>query len=282
MTAAPFPILGDSGYAAYVGPLTHKGGANPSTHIASVRYPVQVAPIVSVVKLLPADGLRACNEVLAWLFLRAAGVRVARNAALLSLTEAKAVKVLGRKLVPKTLVHDKHVLAWAAQQLDFKSIQALFSGSRASQRWLALLQTVEGAAIAAFDETFLNVDRNPGNVLYASPNAGIAIDHELCFGMQNWRSGTLSHLAMDGDSLGAVRRAVAGNTLSRTAMNTIFSAMVLHGQRHGEALRACEGHMVDFLTRIYPSEAKQLCPRVLSFVAERTAQRWMEERLGVL
>lgn len=165
MQSTPFPLLGDSHYGAFVGPLSHRGGANPSTHIATVRYPVQTAPIISVVKLMPADGLRACNEALAWLFLRANGVRVARNAAILSLTEAKAVKVLGRKLVPKTLVHDKHVLAWAAQQFDYRSIQALFSGSMADERWLDMLQTVEGAAIAAFDETFLNVDRNPGNVL---------------------------------------------------------------------------------------------------------------------
>ena len=282
MPAATFPILGDSHYAAYVGPLAHKGGANPSTHIATVRYPVQTAPIISVVKLLPADGLRACNEALAWLFLRSAGVRVARNAALLSLTEAKAVKVLGRKLVPASLVHDKHVLAWAAQEFDYKSIQALFGGSAANERWLAMLQTVEGAAIAAFDETFLNVDRNLGNVLYARADAGIAIDHELCFGSQNWRTGSLSHLRMDGDSLRTVRQAVSGNKLSRYEMGKIFNAMVLHGQRHGEALRACEGHMVEFLTRVYPNDAHQLCPRVLSFVAERTAQRWMEERLGVL
>ena len=282
MPATAFPILGDSHYAAYVGPLAHKGGANPSTHIATVRYPVQSAPIISVVKLLPADGLRACNEALAWLFLRANGVRVARHAAILSLTEAKAVQVLGRKLVPKALVHDKHVLAWAAQQFDFRSIQALFSGSNANERWLAMLQTVEGAAIAAFDETFLNVDRNPGNVLYASPDAGIAIDHELCFGTQNWRSGALSHLKMDGDSLRVVRRAVSTNKLSRQEMGQIFNSMVFHGQRHGQALRACEGHMIDFLTRIFPTEAEQLSPRVLSFIAERTAQRWMEERLGVV
>lgn len=282
MTSAPFPILSDQHYTSYVGPLTHKGGANPSTHIATVRYPVQTAPIISVVKLLPADGLRACNEALAWLFLRSAGVRVPRNAALLSLTEAKAVQVLGRKLVPASLVHDKHVLAWAAQQFDFKSIQALFGGSASNERWLAMLQTVEGAAIAAFDETFLNIDRNPGNVLYANPDAGIAIDHELCFGSQNWLKGNLSHLAMDGDSLRTVRRAVSGNKLSRTTMGEIFNAMVLHGQRHGEALRACESHLADFLGRVYPSDAHQLCPRVLSFVAERTAQRWMEERLGVL
>lgn len=46
-----FPLLGDAAYVTYVGALAHRG-ANPTTHLAEVRYPVQTAPVVSVVKLL--------------------------------------------------------------------------------------------------------------------------------------------------------------------------------------------------------------------------------------
>lgn len=282
MAGGQFPILGNGAYDMYVGPLTHKGGANQTTHIATIRYPVQAAPITSVVKLMPADGLYACNEALAWLFLRALGVQAPRHAALISMTEAKAVRVLGRKLVTKGYVSDKHVLAWATQQLDFKSIQVLFAGSQADLQWLALLQTVEGAAIAAFDEAFLNVDRNFGNVLYINAHSCIAVDHEMCFGIQNWVAADLIHLDMDGDSMRAVKRARATKKLSQHELSIILNGIVFHAQKHSATLKACEDHMTRFIAGVHPQNAQQLTARVLSFITERTALHWMEERLGVV
>ena len=275
-------MLGHTAYGTYLGPLSHKGGANKTTHLAEIRYPVQAAPIASVVKLMPPDGLAACNEALAWLFLRAGGFSAPTNAAILVLPEAKIVEILGRKLVPKQWVHQGKVVAWAARQLDFKSIQAVFAGTNADAKWLEVLRTVEGAAIAAFDEAFLNIDRNTGNMLFVSNSNCVPIDHELCFATQNWLAGELHHLDMDGDSLRVLRAAVLGGKVPANELHTAYNRMVFHAQKHAEALQACEAHMQTLLETLYPSQASELAPRVLSFVTERTALRWMEERLGVV
>lgn len=276
-----FPLLGDPDYITYVGALSHRG-ANATSHLAEIRYPVQKAPIISVVKLLHPSGLAACNEAMAWLFLRAAGVPAPRNAALVTLSEAKAVKILGRRAIDPAIVHEGHVLAWAAKKLEFGSIRALFAGTKGDARWLAVLRTLEGAAIAAFDEAFLNIDRNIGNVLFIGKDACVPIDHEQAFGMQDWVNGELLHLPQDGDSLRALKAARAGGKLSLSAFNETLNRMVFHAEKHGDALQACSAHIADLLDRVYADRAEEMTGRVLSFVAARTAQQWVKERLGVL
>ncbi len=279
--AAPFPVLGDPAYVAYIGDLSFKGGANTSTHIAEIRYPVQAAPVVSVVKLLAADGLAACNEALAWLFLRAAGIPSPRTAAILTLTEKKAVEVLGRKRVPQKWVSNGYIRAWAAEQLDFKSIQVLFAGSRAEDRWVALLQTVHGAAIAAFDEAYLNIDRNTGNILFSGESSCVPVDHELCFGLQNWLTDDLKHLNMDGDGVRQLKTAVQAKKVADVELQQAYGKIVFHAEKHAASLQACHAHISELLSRVYPNEGTVLAQRVLSFVTERTAQNWMKDRLGV-
>lgn len=276
-----FPLLGDAAYVTYVGPLAHRG-ANPTTHLAEVRYPVQTAPVVSVVKLLNPDGLCACNEAMAWLFLRAAGVPTPRHAAILTMSEAKAIKVLGKKTIHTGLVHQGFVLAWASKKLDFFSIKALFAGSAGADRWLDALRTAEGLAIAAFDEVFLNIDRHPGNVLYISKDSFVPIDHELCFGMQDWTRHDLSHHLSDGDSLRRLKQAQAGGNLARAAFEQALNRMAHHAEAHGQALAACKGQIAQLLQQVYPEHADAMSTRVLSFIAERTAQQWIKDRLGVI
>lgn len=277
----PFPVLGNSSYMTYIGPLTNLG-ANPSTHLADVRYAAHGAPVISVVKLLPADGLKACNEALAWLFLHAAGISCPKNAAILTLSESKVVKILGRKRVPHHLVQGGKVMAWAAQQLEFKSIQALFAGTQADTRWLGVLRTLNGAAIAAFDEAFLNIDRNTGNILFTSASSCVPIDHEMTFGTQNWLTGTLTHLPKDGDSLRTLKNAASSGKMPMTELNTIYNRMAFHAQRHSQAMDECRAQMAQLIAKVYPKQADDLTSRVLSFIAERTALAWMEERLGVV
>lgn len=278
---AQFPLLGEADYVSYVGDLYFKGGANISTHIAEVRYPVQTVPVISVVKLLPADGLSVCNEALAWLFLRAAGIPSPRNAAMLILTEAKAVNVLGRKRVPKNWVSNGYIRAWAAERLDFRSIQALFAGSSSEDRWLAMLQTVQGTAIAAFDEAYLNIDRNTGNILFLSKSSCVPVDHEQCFGQQDWVTGHMHHLNIHGDSVRQLKNGVSGGKVHGTDLQQAYGNMVFHAEKHAVALQACQDHITDLLTRVYPSEGAALALRVLSFLTERTAVNWMKDRLGV-
>ncbi len=276
-----FPLLGDAAYVTYVGALAHRG-ANPTTHLAEVRYPVQTAPVVSVVKLLDPNGLCACNEAMAWLFLRAAGVPAPRHAAILTLSEAKAIKALGKKTIHPELVHQGFVLAWASKKLDFSSIKALFAGTAGADRWLTALCTAEGLAIAAFDEVFLNIDRNPGNVLYISKDSFVPIDHELCFGMQDWTRNNLAHHPADGDSLRRLRQAQAGGTMARATFEQALNRMAYHAESHAQALRACRGQITQLLQQIYPQQADEMSTRVLSFIAERTAQQWIKDRLGVI
>lgn len=265
----------------YVGPLNHLG-ANPSTHLAEVRYGSHGSPVISVVKLLPADGLKACNEALAWLFLHAAEMPCPKNAAILTLTEAKAVKVLGRKCVPHHCVHGGRVIAWAAQQLEFNSIQALFAGTQADARWLEVLRTVNGAAIAAFDEAFLNIDRNTGNVLFTSVSSCVPIDHEMAFGTQNWLTGALTHLPKNGDSLRTLKNAAASGRMPMAELGTAYNRMAFHAQRHSKALQDCRAQMEQLIAKVYPRQANELTLRVLSFITERTALAWMEDQLGVV
>lgn len=278
---APFPVLGDAAYVTYVGDLTYRGGANSSTHIAEIRYPVQTAPVISVVKLLPADGLAACNEAMAWLFLRAAGIASPRTAAILTLSEKKAVDILGRKQVPKKWVSNGYIRAWAAQQMDFRSIQVLFAGSKSEERWIALLQTAQGAAVAAFDEAYLNIDRNTGNILFSSDSSFVPVDHEQCFGLQNWLIGDIQQLNIDGDSIRQLKTAVRGGKVCDTDLQQAYGKIVFHAEQHAASLQACQAHMSELLSRVYPSDGDLLAQRVLSFVTERTAQNWMKDRLGV-
>lgn len=276
-----FPLLSDPDYITYIGPLSIRG-ANPTTHLAEVRYPVQSAPIISVVKAMPPTGLLACNEAIAWLLLRATGLPSPRNAGVMTLTESKAVKVMGRKAIPAALVREGHVLLWTAQKLDFSSIKALFAGTKGDARWVALLKTVQGAAIAAFDEALLNLDRNTGNVLYISADACAPIDHELSFGTQDWIHHDLLHLPTDGDSLRTLKHGVASGKLAISAYAEALNRMVFHAERHGQALQACSAHIADFLSRVFPDQHEEMTERVLSFVAARTAQQWIKDRLGVV
>lgn len=276
-----FPLLGDAAYVTYVGAMQHRG-ANATTHLAEIRYPAQTAPVISVVKLLHPSGLGACNEAMAWAFLRAAGVPAPRHAAILTLSEAKAVKILGRKAIHASLAHQGHVLAWAAKKMDFHSIKAVFAGTKGDSRWLAALRTVEGAAIAAFDEAFLNIDRNTGNVLYIGKDSFIPIDHELSFGMQDWIAGDLLHLPTDGDSLRTLKEARANGKISIATFSQAMNHMAFHAEKHADALAACKAQIAYLLQQVYPDEANRLTPRVLSFIAARTAQHWIKERLGVM
>jgi hypothetical protein len=236
---------------------------------------------MSVVKLLPPDGLAACNEALSWLFLRAVGIPSPRTSSLLTLSEKKVVDILGRKQVPKKLVSNGYVRAWAAEKLDFRSIQVLFAGSKSEERWLKLLQTTEGAAIAAFDEAFLNVDRNTGNVLFSGGSSCIPVDHEQCFGLQNWLKDDLQQLKLDGDSIRLLKIGVQAGKVRDTELQQTYGKIVFHAEKHQASLQACQGHMKELLCRVYPSDGILLAERVLSFVTERTVQQWMHNRLGV-
>lgn len=276
-----FPVLNESAYVSHVGPLSHRG-ANASTHIAEVRYPVQSAPVISVVKLMQPDGLRACNEAISWLFLRAAGISAPKHAAILVLSHAKAVQVLGRKGVPDEWVHNGHVLAWASQKLEFGSIQAVFAGTEADTKWLEVLRSAKGAAIAAFDEMFFNIDRNTGNVLFTRGGTCVPIDHEMVFGQQNWLSADLQHSSAPGDSMRVLLRARDGRKLPQDEFERVCSHMVHLAQQHEGALSACQDEIRNLLVRVYPKQAAAAAQRILSFVGERATQQWLQDRLGVI
>lgn len=276
-----FPILSNAAYINYVGPLQHRG-VNASTHLAEIRYPVQRMPIVSVVKLMPPDAVRICNEALAWLFLRGAGVPQARHAAILTLSEKKAVAVLGRKIVYKDMVRDGHVLAWASHQMDAHSLRVLFAGTEGDRKWAKLLCTVQGAAIAAFDETFLNVDRNLGNVLYVNDNSCLPVDNEHIFGGHNWALSPLTPTVASSDTLRRLRNAQQTSQMTLNEYQAACNRMVFHAQKHRFALDSARHEMSQLVASIYPHNAIDLAQRVLSFVTERTASRWMEDRLGVV
>jgi len=257
-------------------------GANPTTHLATIRYPVQNAPVISVVKLLPPQGHQACNEAIAWLFLRAAGVAIPKHAALLAISERKMVAVLGRKAVAKHLVSNGYVMAWAAQKLNFASIQVMFAGHVGDDRWLKAMCTLQGAAIAAFDEAFLNVDRNTGNILFMNNSAFVPIDHEMIFGLQPWNIGNLIDTRADSDSLACLKKGIARGRVTQDAYNMARNRMVMYAQSHALALQACEQEVKALLLQVYPDEGCQMASRVLSFVTERTLLEWMADRLGVV
>lgn len=277
-----FPILVDADYLGYLAPIDHRG-ANASTHIADIRYPVQRAPVKSVVKLLPPGGLQACNEAISWLVLRAIGVPSPKMAALLLLSEKKAKAVLSSRVVSKEFVHDGYVMAWAAQWQDSRSIRALFAGSQADDKWLSVLKTEVGAQLAAFDEWLHNRDRNTGNVLYAGDGSCMAIDHEQVFNFQNWHTSDLEHVVEYGDSLRVLDRAQRGNKLRPDEWKRITNAMIHHSQGHSEALNACRKQVEDLLFRLYQAElGTTFAERILKFISVRCTDQWMQQRVGAL
>ena len=276
-----FPLLGEHAYVAYIQKLDSIG-ANQTTHIAEVRYPVQSAPVLSVVKFLDPNCLAASNEAIAWLFLRAAGFVAPRHAAIMALSENKARRVVGNKVFDPSLVTQGFVIAWASQKLDFKSIRAYFAGSRADAEWVDLLRTLHGTQIAAFDEVFLNADRNTGNVLYSGRDSCIPIDHEQIFDHQDWVGGNITPSTRDSDSLRVIKRAYSGGALSLSAFNDIKNKMVHHAQEHETAFAACKEQISKLISNVFKDGSTTLEERILSFAAERTAAHWMETRLGVV
>lgn len=281
MTTSGIPILGDRSYVSYVGPLSHLG-ANPSTHLAEIRYPVQHAPVVSVVKWMPPNGLGLCNEALAWLFLRGAGVQQTRHAAILCLTHAKAKAAAPSKGLPTALVHEGHVLAWASQKLDYSSLRVLFAGTEGDRRWAKLMTSVLGTAIVAFDEAFLATDRNNGNLLYISDEACIPVDHEHIFGLHDWTRGPLPSTSAKSDTLRRLESEHRIRRLSVLEFQEACNRIVFHAQRHQNALEATRDEMRHLLSSVFPENGARYADHVLSFAAERTARHWMEHRLGVV
>lgn len=276
-----FPLLCDKSYVSFIQRLDGLG-ANQTTHIAEIRYPVQTAPIMSVVKLMHPNCLNASNEAIAWLFLRAAGFAAPKNAAMIALTEKKAVSVLGRKAIYPGLIDNGYVIAWASEKLDFKSIKAYFTGSRADQEWAQLLNTMQGAQIAAFDEVFLNADRNTGNVLYAGRNSCIPIDHEHIFDHQDWIGGDIVSVDRDSDSMRVLKRAYQSGALNIKTFDETKNKMVHYAQQHASALAACKVEITNLIAKLFGTNSSILEERVLRFATERTAMHWMEDRLGVM
>ena len=158
----------------------------------------------------------------------------------------------------------------------------MFSGSAADDRWLSALCTLQGAAIAAFDEAFLNIDRNTGNILFMSHNAFVPIDHEMIFGMQPWHLGELLDTGADGDSLTTLKRGAKRSLVTIEAYNNTRNQMVQCAQSHADALLACEDEVRALLTNVYPQGGTEMAGRVLSFVTVRTMREWMADRLGVV
>jgi len=277
-----FPLLDDSAYVSYVQRLSG-WGANQTTHLAEIRYPVQSAPIVSVVKLLSPSLLNVCNEAVSWLFLRAAGFAAPKNAAILVLTEKKAKAILGTRLITKDLVHNGYVVAWASKQLDFSSIKAFFAGSRADAEWLKVLQTLHGAQIAAFDEVFLNRDRNTGNVLFSGKGECIPIDHEHVFDYQDWiRSDLNVSQDAESDTLCFLKNSARKGTLEKNAFQDVMSKMVHYSHDHQVALEASKQQVLQLLEKTFPEDFELISERIFAFVAERTAKHWMENKLGIV
>lgn len=277
-----FPILRDSHYLSFLSPLEYRG-ANPSTHIADVRYPVQHAGVKSVVKLLPCDGLKACNEAISWMLLCALGLPTPKNAAILLLSEKKAKAAMGRGVVTSEFVNNGYVLAWAAQMQEARSIRALFVGSAAERQWLEVLRTDTGSKVAAFDEVMHNRDRNTGNVLYHGSASCMPIDHEQVFNFQNWQAADLTHSAEFGDSLRVLDRAYRSNKLKDDEWKSITNAMILHSQGYAGALDACRDQMVDLLARLYrPEQGSTFAGRIFTFISARCTDQWMQARVGAL
>lgn len=281
MTSAGIPILGDKSYVSYVGPIDHLG-ANHSTHLAEIKYPVQHMPVMSVVKWMPPDGLRLCNEALAWLFLRGAGVPQTKHAGVVVLTHAKVKTALGKKAITEAMVHQGHVLAWASQKLPHPALKVVFAGTEGDRRWAKLMSSVQGTAIAAFDEAFLALDRNNGNLLYISDDACIPLDHEYIFGLHDWTKSPIPSTSIKSDTLRRLEAEHKRRVLSTFEYQQACSRIVFHAQKHQFALEATRDEMQRTLTNIFPGNGEQYAGNVLSFIAERTAQHWMEERLGVM
>lgn len=277
-----FPVLGDTHYLGYLGPMSHRG-ANPTTHIADIRYPVQHAGVKSVVKLLPTSGLQACNEAIAWLMLRALGVHAPRTAAIMVMSEKKAKAVLGARLVTQEFVSGGHVIAWASQLHEWRSIRALFAGTAADDKWLQVLRTDAGTAVAAFDEMLHNRDRNTGNILYVNDGSCFAIDHEQIFDYQNWLAADLKHSDECADSLRVLERAYRSDKLKADEWKRITNAMIYHSQGHGEALNACRKQVEELLGRLYQSSpGSAFASRILNFISARCTDQWMQARVGAL
>ncbi len=281
MSKWTFPILGDDSYTGYLSPLAQLG-ANPTTHVAEVRYPVQHAPVASVVKLLPTSGTFIGNEGLAWLFLRGAGVPQPPKAAVLVLSERKATDALGSAKLVKPYVSNKRVLAWASERLNHRSISAVFAGTKGDRKWARLMCTVEGSAIAAFDEAFYNIDRNNGNVLYVNDESCLPIDNETLFGLHDWTAGPIPSTVIESHTLREIRACHKKRYLSTSQMASMYNHIAHHAEKHSHVLATVQQDMAQLLGQLYGPKSAKMMGHVLSFLAARTAQNWMNQRVGVL
>lgn len=77
-------------------------------------------------------------------------------------------------------------------------------------------------------------------------------------------------------------RARDGRKLPQSEFQSVCSHMVLLAHQHEGALRACQDEIRNLLAHMYPKQALELASRILSFVGERAAQQWLQDRLGVI
>lgn len=281
MTNAAFPVLGDTSYVGYVGPMSYLG-RNLSTHLAEIRYPVQQKPVISVVKWMSPSGVGICNEALAWLFLRGAGVRQSTHAGILCLTATRVKLVNPKSPHLKSVVHNGRVLGWSSQYLDFQALKVVFAGTEGDRKWAKAMTSLQGAAIAAFDEAFLAADRNAGNLLYISDEDCIPIDHEQLFGMHDWTSSLIPPSSLKSETMRRLENEHRSRHLSDDRYAEGLNRIVFHAQKHRYALQATQDEMTELILRVFPESGMRYAERVLLFVTERTAARWMENRLGVV
>jgi hypothetical protein len=79
-----------------------------------------------------------------------------------------------------------------------------------------------------------------------------------------------------------IKRAYNGGALSLSSFNDIKNKMVHHAQEHESAFAACKDQISKLISNLFKKDSVRLEERILSFAAERTAQHWMETRLGVV
>lgn len=252
----------------YLAPLRRWRQGAHFTHLARVDFAGETA--TAFVKIYPPGTGGVFGEALG--YLACAELETARPA------HAAVIEVPVRHLQgldpPDWLGQcGEHAWAWCSERLPGRTLEQYYTPRhRQDPVYAALLKTMDGATIAAIDQTLANGDRNGGSLIRLRSRWAV-IDHGECLGSHCWPI-TGPYDVGTCFLLDRATQEKDPDFQRRLQARAIDAA-----QRIGERLPKWQPLLLDLLEELKLGTPGQ---RVMPFLSGRTQRGWMAQRLGWL
>lgn len=270
-------FLTEDQYLEYLEPIDDNQ-QNQTVHAARL-HTGEPGEQIFICKAMPPSSFELGNEVIGHILARHTDVPAAPAAAILTLPLAKAKQMISLAIPDGYANEDGDVVLWCAKRLPFKSLKSTFRASQArTTAAIKMICSEGGKRLAAFDHLTGYADRHDGNYLWIGPGECIAIDHEMLFGYEDWRTGSLDFQTRN-ELLEQLRRAVLGGVAKQHALDELTSGMVFYGEDHAAAVDSAGSEIKTALGHLYGQSS---VANVLTCLALRSASNWMKRELGLI